>query len=716
MDASNSGPATAEEVGRLLDSGQVKPALAGAKQIYKSSPSPEMEEILIRAYLARIEAFEAGMGAEAKAMMDLLAARHPSAKHRLEEIRPRVEARTGKPELLLRPLADPKTPLETRRRIEDIIKREVTDLESLAGSSALPKVHPVRKAALAACRAFSAVTSGPVDDNDLLLPEISRRSPLAPWKPIIRAVACFHRKDDTGCANLLEVVDASSAPGRLVAPLREMMANRLQSVSATELASRIRGEAAPLRAALGKVDRALAKKNTDKIVGAVRESLVQCRRLRPERTERLKQQLSVLCYAADLPEPTVRAALGGFSRHDAHFWRLMALTLESEQDAPMSCSLWEEFRRHASHEGWFPEGGPEEAAVYLHMVGQLLRIDVEDLERARGHFEVFFHGFGNYYKKQPPEVRAVRPKAGRQDTYFLYPDRLFNKAVACDPRPETFRQWLAWAREAGTGDEAALAWHKACPQDSEPLLYLMESCEKRNALKKALGYLERAEALDGLNPDVKRARIRLIIANAIRHFKNRNFRLADKDITELEALPQMKMGDRPALVAALRWLWCSMQGEREASAFLTETGRLLGSDVAGFVVLEGLATVCDRSGAQAKNLKLPSLPEPGRLASGLARGCALGEELGLPVTIPIPWRDPLLTDMASHRSTPEPHSLRSIAEAALRRQDQELAFALSSRGLDLGGPHTARFLLLRARSLPPWERERFTDCLGVCRT
>jgi hypothetical protein len=52
-----------------------------------------------------------------------------------------------------------------------------------------------------------------------------------------------------------------------------------------------------------------------------------------------------------------------------------------------------------------------------------------------------------------------------------------------------------------------------------------------------------------------------------------------------------------------------------------------------------------------------------------------------------------------------------LAETALRQRDQELAYALSARGLSLGGSLTARFLLLRARSLPPWERERFEDCL-----
>ena len=712
-DVSDAGPATPEEVRRLLDSGHIKPALAMAKQIHKRAPSPATEEVLIGAYIARIESFEAGMGAEGRAMMDLVAARYPSAKARIEEIRPRVEVRTGNPEQLLRPLANPRTPPDKRRSIEHIIKTELTDLEALASSSTLPKNHALREAAQAASSAFSVVTRGPVDDKDLLLPEISRRSPLSPWKNLIRAIACFHRKDDTRCAELLEAIDPTSAPGRLVAPLREMMAKRLHSKSAPELASRIRGEAAPLGKALKKLDRALAKENPDPILAAVRESVRECRRLRPELAERLAQQISVRCLLADLPASAVAAALGGPTRHNAYFWRLMALAIESEQDVPMACSLWEEFRRHAIHEEWFPKGGPEEAAVYLHIAGILLRMNAENMERARRHFESFFRGYGDYYEKQPRAVRALRPKSGRPDTYYLYPDKLFQKAAGCDPRPETFRQWLAWARENGAGDDAALAWNKARPEDSEPLLYLTESCEKRNALKKALGYLERAEALDGLNPEVKRARVRLGVANAIRHFNNRNFRLADKDIAELEALPQMKMGDRPAFVAALRWLWHSMQEDVEATSFLSETGRLLESEVAAYLILTGLVAVCDPSGDAAQNLTLSVLQDSCDLAEELARGCALCEDLNLPVTIPVPWRARLLTDLAARQSIPNPHSLRKIAEAALRRQDRELAFALSDRGLELGAPHTARFLLLRARSLPLWEDERIAYCLEI---
>ena len=57
--------------------------------------------------------------------------------------------------------------------------------------------------------------------------------------------------------------------------------------------------------------------------------------------------------------------------------------------------------------------------------------------------------------------------------------------------------------------------------------------------------------------------------------------------------------------------------------------------------------------------------------------------------------------------------MRALAEAALRRNLGELAYAASAAGLAKGGATEARFLLLRARVLPEWEFERRSDCIAA---
>ena len=57
--------------------------------------------------------------------------------------------------------------------------------------------------------------------------------------------------------------------------------------------------------------------------------------------------------------------------------------------------------------------------------------------------------------------------------------------------------------------------------------------------------------------------------------------------------------------------------------------------------------------------------------------------------------------------------MRALAEAALRRNLRELAYAASAAGLAKGGATEARFLLLRAQALPGWEFERRNDCIAA---
>src|SRR5438309_318898 len=77
---------------------------------------------------------------------------------------------------------------------------------ALAECAALPAEHPLRTAASALQRAFLAVTEGPVGEAALELPEVSRRSPLAPWKLLVRAIACFYRGEDDACRRYLEAI------------------------------------------------------------------------------------------------------------------------------------------------------------------------------------------------------------------------------------------------------------------------------------------------------------------------------------------------------------------------------------------------------------------------------------------------------------------------------------------------------------------------------
>ena len=74
--------------------------------------------------------------------------------------------------------------------------------------------------------ALDAVTRGPVAAESVALPEISRQSPLAPWKMLIRAIQAFYGNEDALCEKYLAAVEPAAAAERLVPAIRAMRGRR----------------------------------------------------------------------------------------------------------------------------------------------------------------------------------------------------------------------------------------------------------------------------------------------------------------------------------------------------------------------------------------------------------------------------------------------------------------------------------------------------------
>ena len=180
------------------------------------------------AYAARISSLaERNLDIEARALLEQVEQRHPTSRDRLREVAANLEARRGGVEGLLGLLADAFPPRGKARRYR--------------GSDSRRRGRPradraVRGAASRSIRcgwrpapwfaALDAVTSGPVAAESLALPEISRQSPLAPWKMLIRAIQAFYGNEDALCEKYLAAVEPASAAARLVPAVRAMMGQK----------------------------------------------------------------------------------------------------------------------------------------------------------------------------------------------------------------------------------------------------------------------------------------------------------------------------------------------------------------------------------------------------------------------------------------------------------------------------------------------------------
>ena len=205
---------SADEINRLISKGKAKAAVSKAKFYHKSHGTDKSEMIVVDAYAARIrEMIAKGYNVEAKTLLELIRERYNCPDRLLAELNGVIAIREGSVDELVRPLDDPGISPERRTTIERIIKNELVDLNLLVRSKVISSGHPLKTGAQAVAEAFAKVTSGSAQDVEIALPAISRRSPLAPWKMLIKAIFYFYQYDDEKCEKYLQAVDPDSAPG-----------------------------------------------------------------------------------------------------------------------------------------------------------------------------------------------------------------------------------------------------------------------------------------------------------------------------------------------------------------------------------------------------------------------------------------------------------------------------------------------------------------------
>jgi hypothetical protein len=701
----------AERVRELIATQHSKSALQMAKDFHKRCATAESEALLVDVYQARIaDLLKLRMTVEAKALMAIVSERFPAAQPRLEELNRDLCALDGRLEDVVAQLRDPNLAAADRAGIETFIRQRVWDLASLANVSSLPAEHSLRIAAAALHTAFQAVTQGPMDDALLALPEVARRSPLAGWKALVRAIACYHRREDEECGKWLLTIPDDSVPARARASLNAILGTKLGAkadankftAAEQKLMAAVADHGPALRKALAILESAFAAKKRHSILEAARGVAAASSGCDAAVRDRLRQHIVLRCVAGEeIPITAIEAALGGPPKQNAYFFRLMARIEEERHSAESSAEAviaWEEFRRLAILERWFAAGSLEDGVLSLHMAQSVGKLPTEILEEMED-MEPFFH--------QPGKRRDEEglPSAGT----------LYERACRADPSQDAFQQWLEWASKRCSGkiaDQVAERWHEARGADVQPLLYLMDSAEKRDALKKSLNYLNEAEKLDRLTPAVRRAKLRILLSGVLRHLRQRKTSLAMAGIEQLQSVPEVRPGEVSALTALLGWCCAAINKDRAAQEQRARDAVQLLGGVATHMVLFALI----KEAELGPNVRWPDLKIDRKAATellnGTVRACQLGESAGLPMPLLFGWTGELIDVLKKPNCPADAAQLLSIGEAALLTGSKELAHAVSVAGLS-GGMANARFLFLRARAIPPWAFPQRDGCFAA---
>ena len=698
--STGSGLALEASVRQLIANGKSRTALENAKQFHKAQPTPASEFLLLDAYTARIQSLiDHDLRVEAKALLDLVRERFPAARERFEGLAAAASARGGEVGGLLQPLNDPQLSADHRAVIEQIVQTQVLDLAAIADCATLPAEHSLRQAARALAAAFNLVTSGAVTDEQIALPEVSHRSPLASWKALVRAIACLYRGDGKSCQDYLAAIKPESVPSRLIPAMQAMLAGKPRGslrpaeealVSATTI------NLSELRRALADLDKLFAEESSpSSIFKAVRAAVRECQRIAPDRLAHLKQLIFVRGGVACLDMERLTAALEGGARQDATFFRMFACELErygDPEDILHASEMWNEFHQHAVREGWFHACGLESAALFLHVAEILGKIPQEMLED--------FQTTG-----------GRRGTAGK-GRVILSLREFYSRACSMDPHQEAFAKWMHWAegQPDKESENTAREWRRIRPDDLDPILHLMERAEKRGAIPTALSLLADAEKIDAVHSKVRSARLRLLVAAAINYQRQNKPHLVAERLVEIARLPQAQQGNRRAFVPAMLHLAALVSGdESKAAQTLLEVEGLLENKLAAKLLVFGIASV---SSKVANLVQLPwttglSQEEKKSIPKSVAKVMAITKDLGIvKFKLPLAYFDEAETHFSSVSNTLDIGEIRFLGDLGISTDHTKLAWEASGAGLERGGPDEAYFLLLRANAMPEQDGDR----------
>ena len=236
------------------------------------------------------------------------------------------------------------TSTERRRAAVDLARR-LERPDDLLSCRRLPPEHPLRTQALAVADAFEAVTDGMENADALAAVErLPAASPLAPWPPLIRALAAFHRNDRESLAREAAAIPEGTPPARLKAALLAAAAGR--TVPALTGAFEEASERDDL---LEQAEEAARSGLTDLFVDVVARCLPAVRRSRPDRAE----SLALWCLEAMLEQEPVPGRLVRVLRTelgDRDAYRLAALA-SGGYDNDRSLVYWLDAFRARAEEG-----------------------------------------------------------------------------------------------------------------------------------------------------------------------------------------------------------------------------------------------------------------------------------------------------------------------------------------------------------------------------
>lgn len=635
-----------------LARGDSREAVEAAKLLLREAPGAESESLAVRAYLARIRTLIAeGLGREAGAMAAIVRERFPAhiAAHAAELEDARLAA--GDVDWLLRELAE--ADAVRRAAIEERLLPWITDPAALGRSPALGLDDPLAREASAVAEVFEIVTSRLVSADEMArLNDIRRRSPLAPWKLLVRAIDAFHRGDDDRVAANVAAIEPRSPAARAAAILSELTGTRppgQHSFARERLIERITGGRAAIAAHLRGIEAAERGDDRRRLRDEIRELARMLDKLSPFAREQAR--IALLSVAGIHFGPEQLASLFRIDDEEMPRYGVMLMELTG---VPFAASLWVSYAQDALDAGRIE---PWQAAeIFLHAL---------ELGGLDDHFDCDDPTHDHPIDESPDVPRVIERILG-----FDVPPSVLARLV---PHLDLL--------DSKVLRRVLTAWRKRDPNASEPLVRLLRLAEKERKYDDALALIRKGDGLKIIDPEYTRLRQRVLFRRAEQLLAGGRRAVAARLLEEVGSAGE----DAGLWLLGLQW---AAAPPEKAGALLAELGR---RGVAGEIV------VAEITGDLEMPFALPaSQPSPEELLEGIRRAVAVLNAAGRPVPRHSGW---IVQRAEPYLDRATDGQLLALGATALVLRLIPLAWKATARGLTIGGTNLQRALMLRAEIL-----------------
>jgi len=736
----------------LLAAGDARQAMTEAKLYHKNVRTRDTERLAARAYRARAEQLrKEGKTAEASDVVRHARERYPAGRDLLADFErtapkatPALEppAANGRNAPKAMPVREPPAAHGSGMRARspealpppgsavqiavgddrgnwvETIRKNLTDPANLRRTKDVPSGHPLLAEGLAIEAALNAVTSGPVEDSVVALPQVADSSPLSSWKHLVQALHHLYGGRDRMCRESLAKVRRGEAVHLLVQPIRIML-NGTGMDRATpvmrSLVSKVLGGRGELYDGVRALEEAFRAQDPYAVGRSLQRVSQVCRQHYPGLVSELQRRC--VCRSA-LFGYSVESVLTCMERPcpvDVGTWKICARAAEKAGSSMHAAIYWDRALSFVTPGDDAVPAGPMRAALMIRAAR--LSAQTRRIDRSRRGSSL------RDYLSRAEIAKAFFGETGPADegvwqwiSFVTEPYGLYARACAEEPRAEWFEEWHSFTAsdepKSSPRDEAVAAlWSKACPRDLRPLHYLAAAAEKRGKLTKAATAVEKALRIDPKNEKILELRVRIDAQQVLHHHDSRRGREAAEVLERLRDLPIMSEGFRPVLHSMLTGIvLCARERREQWAAVVAAAGAALGSAAAAEFLAESLA-------------RGPKLATDGLSWAGARRirqdealdACvavvSAAEDWFVKVELPVKWVDALAKQMSKALPSMETAAARRLAAAVRLRGPvtADVLYMLSAAGLR-SRQEVPLFLVQRARSFPGEVWRRRTLC------